>query len=109
MDRNYLWNVVKTLQPLADEGLLTPAGLKLIDGCHEQLPTIGASRVFNSSEDLTMAANIITVFYRNRRGDVLVKFVHSGRETTIPALTPVSGSYYRWSDVRSFFLSSLAR
>lgn len=100
---------VATLRFGHDTSLLPFLCLMGIDGCHEQLPTVGASRVFNSSEDLTMAANIITVFYRNRRGDVLVKFVHSGRETSIPALTPVSGPYYRWSDVRSFFLSRLAR
>ena len=48
--------------------------------------------------------NLIMVFYSNRSGDVLVKFVHSGRETRIPALSPYEGPYYRWDDVRSWFL-----
>ena len=44
------------------------------------------------------------VFYRNRKGDVLVKFVYNGRERLIRDLKPVSGPYYRWPEVYAHFL-----
>jgi len=49
------------------------------------------------------AANLQIIFYRNRKGgDILVKFLTNERETPIPELTPVSGPYYRWNDVKEY-------
>ncbi|MDE6100791.1 MAG: histidine-type phosphatase [Paramuribaculum sp.] len=63
--------------------------------------------------DITpMAANIQMIFYRPKGGkaytpdDVLVKVLLNEKETTLPA-TPVSGPYYRWSDVRKVYLDRL--
>ena len=95
---------VATLRFGHDTSLMPLLSLMGVEGFHRQLPTVGASAMFNSSIHMTMGANLIMVFYSNRSGDVLVKFVHSGRETRIPALTPYEGPYYRWDDVRSWFL-----
>lgn len=56
-----------------------------------------------------MGANIQIVFYRNRKGDVLVKVLHNEREQILdPAVgKPVEGVYYRWSDVKAY-LSKVA-
>ena len=51
-----------------------------------------------------MASNIQWVFYRNRKGDILVKFIYNERERTIPALEAVNGVYYHWSEVRPYLL-----
>lgn len=91
-----------------DTSLMPLLSLMGVEGFHKQLPSVGASTVFNSSIHMSMAANLIMVFYRNRSGDVLVKFVHSGRETRIPALNAYDGPYYRWDDVRSWFLSRVS-
>lgn len=58
-----------------------------------------------------MAANIQMVFYRPKGqsytvDDVLVKVLLNEREVTLPA-TPVSGPYYKWTDVRKAFLNSI--
>lgn len=52
---------------------------------------------------IPMAGNIQLVFYRNKEGDVLVKCLLNEQEVRLPA-TPVSGPYYRWSDLRKRYL-----
>ena len=53
-----------------------------------------------------MATNLQFVFYQpkkcKRGEDILVKLLFNGEEATIGTLEPVSGPYYRWSDVRAF-------
>jgi hypothetical protein len=50
------------------------------------------------------AANLQMIFYKNKKGgDVLVKFLVNERETALMGVEPVSGPYYRWSDVRKKF------
>lgn len=50
--------------------------------------------------DVPLACNIQIIFYRNRSGNVLVKFLLNEKETTIPGLGAVSGPYYDWDDVK---------
>ena len=50
---------------------------------------------------IPMACNYRFVFYRNRAGEILFKCVLNGSDASIPALTPVEGCFYRWSDFRS--------
>ncbi len=57
-----------------------------------------------------MASNIQLVFYRPKKGksgDILVKAMLNEHEQTLP-LTPVTAPYYRWADVRNFFLKKLS-
>ncbi len=56
---------------------------------------------------IPMAANLQMVFYRNKRMEVIVKFMHNEREITLPALEKLRGKtftlpcpYYRWDDVK---------
>ncbi|MDE6741334.1 MAG: histidine-type phosphatase [Muribaculaceae bacterium] len=51
---------------------------------------------------IPMAGNIQLVFYRNQEGDVLVKCLLNEQEVRLPS-TPVSGPYYRWSDLREYY------
>lgn len=59
---------------------------------------------------IPMAANIQMIFYRptgsTDPGDVLVKVLLNENETVLPA-TPVSGPYYRWKDLRTYYLDKL--
>ena len=54
------------------------------------------------------ACNIQMVFYRpvgtagNKVDDVLVKVLFNEHEATLPA-TPVTGPYYRWSDLKQYY------
>ncbi len=59
-----------------------------------------------------MASNIQMVFYRRSTNDndVLVKILLNENEATLPKeVVPVSGPYYKWTDVRQFFLTRLER
>lgn len=51
-----------------------------------------------------MGCNFAFVFYRNRKGDILVKILENEKETAIPAVPAFEGPYYRWSDLRDWCL-----
>ena len=55
-----------------------------------------------------MAVNLQMIFYKDRKSDILVKFLCNERETKIPSLDAVEGIYYRWTDVRSHILTRIA-
>ena len=50
-----------------------------------------------------MAGNLQLVFYRNDEGEVLVKGLLNEEEIRLPGV-PFSGPYYRWTDLRDFYL-----
>ena len=59
------------------------------------------------------SCNIQMVFYRpvgtegNNASDILVKILFNEHEATLPA-TPVSGPYYRWSDLKHYYEKKLS-
>lgn len=56
---------------------------------------------------IPMAGNMQVVFYRNpENNDVLVKAMINEEEVTMPG-SPVYGPYYRWSDLRDYYLKKL--
>lgn len=57
---------------------------------------------------IPMAGNVQLVFYRNDAGDILVKALLNEREVTLPG-TPVSGPYYKWSDLREYYLDKISK
>jgi hypothetical protein len=74
-----------------------------IEGFDERLTPENHER-WKSGNEVSMASNIQWVFYRNRKGDILVKFIYNERERTIPALEAVNGVYYHWSEDRPYLL-----
>lgn len=48
-----------------------------------------------------MAATLEFIFYKNKRGDVLVQPVLNGAEVKICKLQPYIGSFYRWEDFQT--------
>ena len=61
-----------------------------------------AYRNWNGARYCPFATNLQIVFYRNRKGLVLVKFLANEEETLIPELKAYSGPYYRWDDVKGY-------
>lgn len=60
-------------------------------------------------EIFPMAANVQLIFYRpkhGKKGDILVKALLNEREVRLPA-TPVEGAYYRWNDLRNYYLNKI--
>ena len=52
-----------------------------------------------------MATNCQMIFYRDRKDEILVKILYNEQEVLLPGLEPVSGPYYRWSELRAHFLA----
>ncbi len=86
-----------------DTALLPFVGHIAIEGMDNWASFDEVNSVWNSSVSICMGSNIQMIFYRNRKGDVLVKLMYNEKETTIPALQTFSGPYYRWSDLKEYF------
>lgn len=54
-----------------------------------------------------MASNVQIVFFENKKGDVLVKFLHNEKEVHIPVKTD-NWPYYHWNEVRDYYQNRLA-
>lgn len=54
-----------------------------------------------------MASNVQIVFFENKKGDVLVKFLHNEKEVHIPVKTD-NWPYYYWNEVRDYYQKRLA-
>ena len=54
-----------------------------------------------------MASNVQIVFFENKKGDVLVKFMHNEKEVHIPVKTD-NWPYYHWNEVRDYYQKRLA-
>ena len=52
-------------------------------------------------KNLCMASNLQMVFYRNRSGRVLVKFLYQEQERRLRNLESFSGPYYDWEVVKA--------
>lgn len=58
-------------------------------------------KVWNTFKAAPMAANLQMVFYKNKKNDVLVKFLHNENEVHIPINTN-NFPFYQWKDVRTY-------
>ena len=90
-----------------DTALLPFVGHIRIDGMDDWASYDDVNSVWNSSVSICMGSNFQMIFYADKKGDVLVKMMYNEKETTIPALKAFSGPYYKWSDLRSYFVSLL--
>lgn len=97
-------SVVADLKFGHDYPLVATAGWFGLEGVGDRLSWKDLPDAWSDPMNIPFATNFQMVFYRNRKGDVLVKFVYNGRERLLHDLTPVSGPYYRWSEVLSRFL-----
>ena len=82
-------------------GLVSYLGL---EGVGDRMSLEEAIAKWNGTAYTPFAANLQIVFYRKGKSndDVIVKFLMNEKETAVPALTPISGPYYRWSDVKAY-------
>ena len=79
--------------------------LKNCDAVEEDLHKI--DQVWRDYFVSPMGANIQLIFYRKKgNDDILVKFLHNERETSIPVSTDIA-PYYHWKDVKAFFEKQL--
>ncbi len=93
-----------------DSGLLPLAGLLGVEGAGAHVPAAESWKHCQLWRQMPMAANIQMIFYRNDSGDCLVKILYNEHERLLlKGISPVSESYYRWSDLRRLLLRANRR
>ena len=93
-----------------DGNLIPFAGLLGLKDCNNSVENpADFYKYFVSYKISPMAGNVQMIFFRNKKNhdDILVKFMLNERETSIPLETD-SYPFYKWSDVRAYFMNILA-
>ena len=94
-----------------DGNLIPFTGLLGLEGCYASVwDPAEFYKHFSTYEISPMAGNVQIVFFRNKKNhdDIIVKFLHNERETSIRLETDIF-PYYHWNDVRNYFEQILAR
>lgn len=90
-----------------DGNLIPLTGILRLKDCYNQEENpYNFYKVFSDFKIAPMAGNVQIVFFRNKAGDILVKFLHNERETSIPVETDCF-PFYHWNDVKSFWTQIL--
>lgn len=85
-----------------DTGIGPLMSLLKLEG-YDKTPSLADSyKVWPAYEYIPMGSNCQMIFYRNGKGELLVKILRNEKETTIPAVPTFSGPYYRWQDLREY-------
>lgn len=87
-----------------DSALSPLMSLLRVDGLEKEHSVADAAKVWYGFEGMPMASNLQLVFYKNRKNDVLVKMFFNEKEVNIPSLGSKNGPYYRWTDLREYFM-----
>ena len=72
-----------------------------IEGVGERIPAEEICDRWLGFWNIPMASNLQIVFYRNKAGDVLVKFLYQEHEKLLRGLEPFQGPYYKWETVKA--------
>jgi hypothetical protein len=91
-----------------DSYIIPLLGLMDIQGMNVQEPDPDkVYAVWSNFKASPMGTNLQMIFYRNgSNDDILVKFLHCEKETTIPVPTDVA-PFYHWKDVRAYYTKKI--
>jgi len=90
-----------------DSNLIRLLSLMKIEGCGQQETDLeGLTTKWQDFYISPMAANLQMIFYRNKKGMIIVKFLHNENEVKLP-IKNMKGNYYRWKDVEKYLTSKL--
>ena len=81
------------------------AAYLMIEGACEPWPAAEVCDHWCSGIQSCMATNVQMIFYRNRAGRVLVKFLYQEQESTISGLETDTWPYYDWESYKSYISS----
>lgn len=91
-----------------DGNLIPLTGILGMEGCYDSVAEPERFKdVFRTYEISPMAANVQIVFFRNKSGDVIVKFMLNEREIAIPELKTDKFPFYPWNEVKRHYESIL--
>lgn len=100
-------NEAATLRFGHDSNLIRLLSLMKIEGCDQQETDLeGLTAKWQDFYISPMAANLQLIFYRNKKGTVIVKILHNENEVRLP-IKSLTGNYYRWKDVEKYLTSKL--
>lgn len=120
--KNLLRNIVETADEyiaggkhgatlrFGHDGNITPlVALMRLDGAvgYENDPA-EVYKVWNDWDVTPMASNVQIVFFKNKKGDVICKFLRNEREVSIPCDTDMY-PFYRWDDARKVLNEAIER
>ncbi len=91
-----------------DVGLLPLLGTIGVSTMEERWKSADAHNHWLDFVGMSMGTNFQMVFFKNRKGEVLVKMLVNERETFIPAVKAFEGPYYRWTDLREYLAGTAA-
>jgi hypothetical protein len=72
-----------------------------IEGVGERIPAEEICDRWLGFWNIPMASNLQIIFYRNKAGDVIVKFLYQEEEKLLRGLEPFYGPYYKWETVKA--------
>lgn len=86
-----------------DTNLIRLLTLMQIEGCNnkETNPNL-YYQVWQDFEVSPMAGNLQVIFYKNKKGEIIVKFLHNENEVRLPVISDIAPFYY-WSDVKELY------
>ncbi|MCC8175343.1 MAG: histidine phosphatase family protein [Bacteroidales bacterium] len=117
-----LRNILQSAQEVIDDGangatlrfghdgnLIPLTAILRLEGCYNSVsePEEMAD-AFRSYYISPMAGNVQIVFFRNKSGDVLCKFMLNERDIAIPVATEQI-PFYKWDDVKAYYENILAQ
>lgn len=86
-----------------DSTIVPLTGLMRIDGCYGSVDDPHQlADVYADFKISPMAANLQLIFYRDKKGDVIVKLMLNEREVSILVETDIA-PFYHWADVKTYF------
>ncbi|MBQ9548784.1 MAG: hypothetical protein IJV01_06485 [Bacteroidales bacterium] len=91
-----------------DSGIGPLLSIMAVEGYDADGPMAEAVNWWPGWKYIPMGSNLQLIFYRKPKGEVLVKVLRNEEETRIAAVPSFSGPYYKWSDLRSYFLRRIA-
>jgi len=91
-----------------DGNLIPLCTIMHLKGCDARVDDLFAiDKEWRNYDVSPMGGNVQLIFYKKKGSDdVLVKFLHNEKETSIPVITDVA-PYYHWNDVRAFFMKQM--
>ena len=98
---------VATLRFGHDSAVIPLLAIMHAEGCDGRVSFAEIERlpeVWCDSRITSMSVNVQFIFYRNKRGDVLVRMLHSERDIRIPVKSD-NYPFYRWEDFRNYCLA----
>ena len=84
-----------------DYPIMTLASYLGIEGVGDKVRADEVASQWWGFRNIPFASNLQMIFYRNKAGDVLVKFLYNEQECKLRGLEPVSGPYYSWNTVKA--------